>query len=101
MTNENEGFWEREFRAFQESLTRIENKIDKEIADLKSEQIADLKVQNVRLADDQRRSWEAIRKLEDHRNLSQGGKATINYITTTLFASVGATIAVIIGHFIH
>jgi len=43
---------------------RLENLLRTEITDLKSEQIKDLREGNSRLADDQRRLWEHIGRLE-------------------------------------
>ncbi len=55
-----------------ETVNRLEELIMREIKELKSEQIAELKRQNERLADDQRRAWEAIRAIENRENRMAG-----------------------------
>lgn len=51
---------------------RIENLLRQEITDLKTEQIQDLRKQNDRLADDQRRLWDRVNDMERRENLRDG-----------------------------
>ncbi len=83
------------------SVQRLEGLIVREIQELKSEQIADLRRQNERLADDQRRAWEAIRHLENKCSQYYGGMKMAHTITATVSALIGASIAAVIAKFIH
>jgi hypothetical protein len=47
-----------------DGIERIEKLLRQEINDLKTEQIKDLREQNTRLADDQRRIWDKITQAE-------------------------------------
>jgi hypothetical protein len=78
-------------RALNESLVRIEALIRQEIHDLKTEQIkdikedvarveADLKEQVKRIADDQRRLWDATRELEKRENQRYGGDRKLGWL---------------------
>ena len=73
----------------QATLARLEKKIDTEIAELKTEQIAQLRAENTRLADDQRRMWEALRNLENDRSAERGSKRAINSLTHTVSGLFG------------
>jgi hypothetical protein len=86
---------------FRDQLKRIEDKIDAEVADLKNEQIADLKEGNRRLADDQRRLWDTVGKLQEHKATQHGGKNAVTEIRTVIIALLASTLAVVVGHFIH
>lgn len=77
-----------------EAVQRVEDKIDKEIADLKNEQIADLKKQVDRLADDQRRLWETALK-------SHGSRVTHQVWITILASLSSGIIGMAIVHFWH
>ncbi len=83
------------------SVQRLEGLIVREIQELKSEQIADLRRQNERLADDQRRAWEAIRTLENRGNQYYGSMKTAHTITATISALIGGSIAAVIAKFVH
>jgi len=74
-------------------IGRIEALIVKEIDDLKSEQIADLRRENERLADDQRRLWEAVRTLETDRNRAHGGAKVISGLMTFIASIAGSSAA--------
>jgi len=60
-----------------QAIGRLEGLIHNEISDLKNEQIADLKRAVERIADDQRRLWEAVRAIENARSATQGGVKTL------------------------
>lgn len=83
------------------SVARLEDLIVREIQELKAEQIADLKRQNERLADDQRRAWEAIRMLENKGNQYYGGVKVIHAVIATVSGLVGAALASLISKLIH
>jgi len=89
-----------QIETLQQSVTRIEALITREIQDLKNEQIADLRRQNDRLADDQRRAWEAIRALENERNRMYGGVKVIHAVVATVSGLVGAGVAALVGKFL-
>jgi predicted metal-dependent hydrolase len=74
-------------------IERIEGLIQREISDLKSEQIADLRRENERLADDQRRLWEAVRTLETDRNRAHGGAKVISGLITFVVSIAGSSVA--------
>lgn len=84
-----------------EAIARVEKKIDQEIADLKQEQIADLRVAIDRIADDQRRLWEAVRALETDRNQDKGSWRVIQGITGLVAGSVGAALTATISAIYH
>ena len=79
-----------------ESVARLDDLIRREIQELKSEQIADLKRQNERLADDQRRAWEAIRNLENSQNQAFGGVKAIHGVIGTVSGLIGAVMAILV-----
>lgn len=83
-----------------EGMARLEALISREIQELKSEQIADLKRQNERLADDQRRAWEAIRNIENKGNQYYGGVKVMHAIVATVSGLFGAGIAAVLAKFI-
>lgn len=87
--------------ALHEAVRRVENKLDKEVSELKSEQIADLRKANDRLADDQRRVWEAVRAVESYQSQHHGG-LRVGQIFLTIFGSLcsGAIVALVV-HFAH
>jgi hypothetical protein len=59
-------------KSMEGSVARLEALIAREIGEIKTEQIADSKRSIERLADDQRRMWEALRVIET-RQADQGG----------------------------
>ncbi len=69
---------------------RLERLLRTEISDLKTEQITDLREANKRLADDQRRLWEALRDLERRESQRVGGRRVLSSIGHFLSAGVGA-----------
>lgn len=69
---------------FSDGLARIEALIRGEITDLKNEQIADLREANRRLADDQRRLWEALRIVENRESQRTGSDRTTGKAFTAL-----------------
>lgn len=77
-------------------IERVEALIRQEISDLKKEQIADLRKENERLADDQRRLWEAVRSLEADRNRLHGGGRVVTSMMTALIAIVTSGIAAVV-----
>ena len=88
------------------ALQRIEDLIRREIQDLKVEQIRDiksditrverdLKEEAKRLADDQRRLWEATRALEGRENQRTGGGKALGSIGHVLSAGIGGLIALV------
>ncbi len=87
----------------QSRVTRIEQHIDagfkrledlvlREIADLKTDQIARLDKALDRLGDDQRRLWESCGKLADRMNRYGGGVSALHYAALALGPLVGAAI---------
>jgi molecular chaperone GrpE (heat shock protein) len=83
-----------------EGMSRLEALISREINDLKSEQIADLKRQNERLGDDQRRAWEAIRTLENKQNQYYGGVKIVHAVVATVSGLLGAALASVATKFL-
>lgn len=77
------------------SVERVEKLIENEINDLKNEQIAELRRDNERLADDQRRAWEAIRSLENDRNLAHGGGKVFTGIITAVISIISSSAAAV------
>ena len=93
-------------------LERIENIIRQEIQDLKSDQLKDIKASidrverdlkgdHQRLADDQRRLWEAVRTLEKSNNERIGGTKTASAVAHLTSGTVGGTIAAIVAWMLH
>lgn len=76
---------------------RLENLLRQEIADLKSEQITELRKANDRLADDQRRLWERLVDMERRENRrageSGGSGRVLSALGHFLSATVGGLIA--------
>jgi hypothetical protein len=77
-------------QAITDGLTRIETLLRQQIQDIKGEQLKDLKDNYQRLADDQRRSWDAIRELEKARSQTAGGARVIDRIWTVVGAPAAA-----------
>ena len=75
-----------------EGFNRIENMLQREISDLKTDQISDLKEQNKRIADDQRRAWDAIESLRRREDQRYGGERKLGSITHFLAGGIGAAI---------
>lgn len=80
-------------------LNRIESLLRQQIQDLKTEQLRDMKDELRRLADDQRRLWDAVRDLEKVRNLNAGGIRVINSIWNLISAGIGAGIMALLNGF--
>lgn len=78
---------------FSDGLARIESLIRGEITDLKNEQIADLREANRRLADDQRRLWEALRIVENRENQRTGSDRTTGKAFMSLMMLLSAGLA--------
>ena len=76
-------------------IERIETLLQKEISDLKTEQIADLRRQIERIADDQRRVWEAVRSLENARNQAHGGGKVLSGLITGIIAIISSSAAAV------
>jgi hypothetical protein len=79
-------------QAITDGLTRIETLLRQQIQDIKSEQLKDLKDNYQRLADDQRRAWDAIRELEKSRSQTAGGVRVMDRLWMVLGAPVAAAI---------
>lgn len=90
---------------------RIETLIREEIQDLKKDQLSDIKAmidrverdvtkQVDRIADDQRRSWDAVRALESRENQRTGGSKAFGAITHFISAAIGGLIT-LLGTWIH
>jgi t-SNARE complex subunit (syntaxin) len=88
------------------SIERIEALIMKEITDLKNEQIADVRKTLEkyasdgskaidRVADDQRRLWEAVRSLENDRNRAHGGGKVVAGLITGIISIVSSSAAAV------
>lgn len=78
-----------------DQVSELKDLILREITDLKNEQIADLRRDNERLADDQRRSWEAIRSLEADRNHALGGGKVVYMAITAVLTFIGSSAAAV------
>ena len=87
--------------AISEGLSRIENLLRQQIQDLKTEQIKDIKDQWLRIADDQRRVWDAIRELEKRANRVDGGHHVVNMIWSLLSAAFGGSLVALISWLRH
>jgi len=74
-------------------LDRIETMLSKEISDLKNEQINRLEKLIDRIGDDQRRLWEALRKLEERDAVRRGSSGVIVGIGHLFSAAIGGLIA--------
>jgi Rad3-related DNA helicase len=84
-------------------FTEVKDFIRQEIQDLKADHLSsiratierverDLKGEHGRLADDLRRAWDAIRKLEDDRNREAGSRratSSIGHTVTALLSGSG------------
>lgn len=77
-----------------DAVKRVENKLDKEVSELKSEQIGELKKSYERLADDQRRLWNIV---HEHR----GGLKVSQVILTLVGSLLSGAIVALIVHFAH
>jgi hypothetical protein len=71
---------------------RIETLFRQQLVDLKTEQIADLKDRYERLADDQRRLWDLIHKLELRDSARTGSSKAIAAVGHFFSASVGGVV---------
>lgn len=78
--------------AISNGLTRIEDLLRQSIGDLKAEQIKDLKDNYLRLADDQRRLWDAVRVLEKAKSRNDGGMQVVGLIWNVVSACIGGGI---------
>lgn len=87
-----------------QSLARIEGLIRQEISDLKTEQIKDiredirrverdLKAEVARVADDQRRLWDATRALEGRENQRTGAGKSIGWLGQLIAVAMSGGIA--------
>ena len=93
--------------ALNQSLARIEALIRQEIQDLKTEQLRDiratidrverdLKDEIRRIADDQRRLWEATRALEGRENQRTGAGKSIGWVGNVIAVALGGGIGAIL-----
>jgi hypothetical protein len=73
-------------------FARIESMMRKEIDDLKTEQIKDLRESNTRLADDQRRLWDRVTEFERRENVRIGTNRTLGAIGHFLSAGLGGLV---------
>ena len=71
---------------------RIEDLLRQRIDDLKDEQIADLKAQIARLADDQRRIWDTLHAMQLRDSQRAGGNKMLAAIGHFLSAAVGGVV---------
>lgn len=76
-----------------QGFQRIEGLLQREISDLKSEQIAELRKTNERLADDQRRLWDRLSAMENRETLRVGERGG----QTRIFSAVGHFISAACG----
>lgn len=93
-------------------FSRLEEILRQQISDLKNEQLRDIKatidrverdgkIAHERLADDQRRLWDAVRALENDRS-QRGGAVSVwhglaHAVTAMLSGAVGAALAWFLG----
>lgn len=73
-----------------EGFDRLEMLLRQEISDLKSEQIADLRKQNERLGDDQRRLWDRLVEVERRENRRAGEHGGQGRILSGIWTFVAA-----------
>lgn len=78
------------------AVARLEMLIRNEISDLKTEQIADVKNSINRIADDQRRLWDAVRTIENARHESQGGVKALYAAFLIIGSFIGSFITAIV-----
>lgn len=78
---------------------RIESLLRQEITDLKTEQIKDLRENNSRLADDQRRLWDRITAMESRENQRVGEHGGQHRVLGAVWAFVCAACGGIITLF--
>lgn len=99
-----------EVAALETRVTRLENQISagferieellrSEISDLKTEQLTDLRKTNDRLADDQRRAWEAIRTLEQREAQRYGGDRKVGSWAHFVSGGIGGVITAAVTWF--
>lgn len=93
-------------------LDGVKDFIKQEIQELKTEQLHDIKssidrverdskAAHDRLADDQRRAWDAIRALEADRFRRQGGAGAMKALWTSLTAVIGGGVGAFIAWLLH
>lgn len=88
-----------QLRHLGEAVQRIEATIAKDISLLKTEQIAELRKAVDRIADDQRRLWEALRPLE-RRQYEQAGGSRVIHGGIALVSGFISSIVTLIGSLI-
>lgn len=76
-------------------FSRIETLLRSEINDLKTEQINDLREANKRLADDQRRLWEAVSTLQSREAQRYGGDRKLRGLSQLVSGGIGGLIAAV------
>lgn len=74
----------------------LDKKIENEVRDLKTEQIADLRRSFDRLADDQRRLWDRLVTVENDRSRTIGKSGAIQGILVTGASFLSASVAVLL-----
>lgn len=96
-------------RTLEASFTRTEAIIERTFAELKAmikdevlrlknDQLAEIRKEAERLADDQRRSWEAIRALERNENERKGGFKIIHALWAAVLAALGAIATLLVAY---
>jgi hypothetical protein len=93
--------------ALSHGLKRIEDLIRREISDLKAEQLKDIKAsidrvekdlkgEHQRLADDQRRLWDAVRALELSSGKLHGGSIVLRSVAHSVTGIVAGAIGALL-----
>lgn len=85
------------------SITRLESRLSQEVSDLKNEQIAELRASHGRIADDQRRLWEAVRLLELDRSANDAASKAArgsNQLWVSVIVAFAVAAFTVTGQFI-
>jgi hypothetical protein len=90
-----------QLKTLQQGQLRLETMLDREIKQLKTEQIADLRRDKDRLADDQRRLWEAVSLLQQNQHISAGGRQMVQTLMTACVGLVSGGMGAVAAHFLH
>jgi hypothetical protein len=75
-----------------EGFKEIKSLLTREIDDLKKEQLRDLRGALDRLADDQRRLWEAVGKLQNRASERTGGSKAIDRLWSIVAMIIGGAL---------
>lgn len=82
------------------AVNRLDATITEKISAIKDEQILYLREADQRLADDQRRAWEAIRALENDRFKRQGSISAMLTAVSALVGLIGGAVGSFVTHYL-